>query len=116
MKYYLIPKEYVTEINATNKQDAICEFATNMDTDMNQYFQVLTEEEYKEYKECHTNTTGHERFVINFMEIELLENFDVTEEDAHDVAVNAYDIYCKGDGKTEYECLEEAYDNWINRI
>ncbi len=117
MKYYIIPKrEYMMEINADNKDDAIIKFATNMDTDMNIYFKVVTEEELEKIKENESDSAAHARFVTKFMEDELLNSFDVPKEDAHDVAVDAYDIYCEGNGQTEYECIEEAYNNWINGV
>ena len=46
MKYYIIPNsDIAAEIDAKNKEDAIEEFAATMDSDMNAYFRVVTEEE-----------------------------------------------------------------------
>ncbi len=47
--------------------------------------------------------------MIAFMGSELVENFEMPEEDVQDVAEDAYDIYECGDGQTEYECIEEAH-------
>lgn len=52
MKYLIIPRNNVAmEINAdimncNNKADAMVIFAINMDSDMGNYFQVVTEKEY----------------------------------------------------------------------
>lgn len=58
---------------------------------------------------------AHKEFVTNFMMNELMNNFNITDkETAKDIANNAYEIYCKGDGKTEYECIECAYCEYEN--
>lgn len=62
----------------------------------------LTEQELQE---------AHREFVVNFMKSELLENFDVNETESKDIAEAAYDRYCEGNGETEYECIEWAYEN-----
>ncbi len=53
MKYYIVPKELEIVIDGVDKEDTICNFAVAMDTDMNTYFDVLSEEEYEKYKEEH---------------------------------------------------------------
>lgn len=110
MKYYIVPKMQELEIRGKSKEDAICNFATTMDSDVNVYFDVLSEEEYKEYLEEHSDAAAHTRFVKEFMKNELIEQFDVPKEDAQNVAETAYAIYCQGNGQTEYECIEEAYE------
>lgn len=114
MKYYIVPKELEIVIDGDDKEDAICNFAVAMDTDMNTYFDVLSEEEYEKYKEEHSDAAAHKRFIIEFMKNELIEQFDVPEDEAGDVAEDAYSIYELGDGQTEYECIEEAFANWEN--
>ncbi len=111
-KFYIVPKEQEITINGKDKEDAIANFATVMDFDMNTYFKVLTEEEYQEYLEERTDAAAHKRFVTEFMKNELIENFDVPKDEAQDVAEDAYSIYENGDGQTEYECIEEAYRDW----
>lgn len=54
---------------------------------------------------------AHREFVVNFMENELLENFNVNETESKNIAEAAYDRYCEGNGETEYECIEWAYEN-----
>ena len=56
---------------------------------------------------------ANEEFVTNFMKNELRENFDVEKMDETEIdaiAAKAFEIYQRGDGQTEYEALEEAYD------
>lgn len=49
--YYIVPKGRVFVVDSSSKEDAIIDFATSMDTDMNIYFEALSEEEYCERKE-----------------------------------------------------------------
>ena len=66
----------------------------------------LTEEEIGEISEVH---------VKNFYVGEILDNFtDVPAIDVEDLAESAYIQYCRGDGRTEYECLEDAYQEYMS--
>lgn len=47
-------------------------------------------------------------FQLGFFQEELKDSFHVHESKYNDIAERAYELYCEGDGKTEYECLEEA--------
>lgn len=53
-----------------------------------------------------------EEFVKNWMKDTLVVDFELSEEDAEELAEVAYDYYCEGDNGTEYECVEKAYDNY----
>jgi len=44
-----------------------------------------------------------------FDEKTLEEDFDVAPEDSQQLAEQAYDRYCEGNGETEYECIEAVY-------
>lgn len=55
-----------------------------------------------------------EEFVTNWMRDTLIEDFDVPEDEADDVAKEAYALYCKGNGETQYECIEKAYQEFID--
>ena len=113
--YYIVPrKEFVKEIVATDKEDAIAKYAAQEDSsDYNQFLQVVTKEELENIRRK-ADSEAHDRFVTAFMKQTLVDDFDVPEKDAQDVAKNAYDIYCRGDGQTEYECIEEAYEEYQN--
>lgn len=50
-KFYIVPINQAIEINAENADEAIIQFATTMDSDMNAYFKVVSEKEYKETPE-----------------------------------------------------------------
>lgn len=65
---------------------------------------TLTEEEV---------AMAHAEFVVSFMEDELISSFSLDEGMAKEVARAAYDRYCEGNGETEYECLEWAYDKYF---
>lgn len=64
-------------------------------------FFTLTDEELSK---------AHTEYVINFMVNTLQNDFDLEKKDAEKVAVIAYDLYCEGNGDTEYECIQKAYD------
>lgn len=51
-------------------------------------------------------------FVTNWMRKTLEEDFDVPEEFSQDYAEWAYDRYSEGNGETEYECVEKAFDEY----
>ena len=50
---------------------------------------------------------AHEVYVTNFMQNELENKFGYSTEIAEELAVSAYMEYTKGDGLTEYECIEK---------
>lgn len=64
---------------------------------------TLTDEELME---------AHKEFVTSFMEDKLINDFGLDEKSSNNVAVNAYEHYCEGNGKTEYECIEWAYNQY----
>lgn len=55
---------------------------------------------------------AHKEFVTNWMGNTLMEDFDMEEKDAKDVAELAFVRYCEGNGETEYEAVEWAYQEW----
>jgi len=58
-------------------------------------------------------SAAHESFVIAWMESEI-KNIDseIPEIDVVAISRRAYDIYCEGDGHTEYESLEKAIEEY----
>ena len=112
MRYVIIPREGIIHavIGAATPGDALIDFATTMDTDMNKYFMAIPEEEYAEYC-AKQDAEAHKRFVVNWMKNTIMEDFPVYNEDiAHDIAERAYEIYSEGNGDTEYESVQKAYD------
>ena len=59
---------------------------------------------------------AHDEHVTNFMKNILIRDFDLDEKTAEEYAVIAYNKYCQGDGKTEYECIEEAYEEYEEEL
>ena len=55
---------------------------------------------------------AHEEHVTNFMENELFSNFEYDKEVAAVLATEAYNEYAKGDGLTEYECIEKIVNKY----
>lgn len=55
---------------------------------------------------------AHDAHVTSFMQMTLQNDFDMEETDAIEVAKDAYQYYCEGNGDTEYECIQKAYDEW----
>ena len=64
----------------------------------------LTEDEMRE---------ASKELQLNFYIDELTGTYCYPEKEAGEIAEEAYVLYCEGDGKTEYECLEEALDKWL---
>lgn len=111
-KYYVIPKaEFKAEVDAINKEDAIETFAAIMNTDMNNYFMVVTKEEYEKYKKEQV-ADAQRMYIKSWMVCELVETFKVEEEVAKNLADEAYEIYLTGDGWTEYEAITEAFNRF----
>lgn len=52
---------------------------------------------------------AHAEFVTDFMRMTLETDFGVSLEDSQELAEQAYDRYCEGNGETEYECIEAVY-------
>ena len=111
-KYVIVPKmEYISEaVEASSTEDALVAFATSMDTDMNLYFQAIEAEKYDEYM-ANIRRQIQDEHVISFMQNELMENFGIKDEEkARDLAEDAYEKYCEGNGETQYECIEWVAD------
>ena len=116
MKYYIIPvNEIAFTVDAKDAADAMESFATHMDLDMNAYFKAVTEEEYERImlKQRHD---ARKEDQIDFYLDELDEYYDLVPKNMiHDIAERAYEIYCEGNGDTEYEALEKAIEEYEER-
>lgn len=112
-KYYIIPngKDIIAEIDAPDAEGAMNDFAISMDTDINAYFKAVTEQEYDEWRRKQ-DSEAHERHVTAFMTSVAANDFGYNEEDAACIGVKAYLIYCEGNGQTEYECVEQAVEEY----
>jgi len=121
MKYYIVPKnEIAMEINANimkceSAADAMSFFAINMDSDMNTYFEAVSENDWAMYQLKRTQTE-EKRIFLEFAEDVLEEDFDdIEEDDIPALAEYAWELYCGerkgGEGLTEYECIEKAVDD-----
>ncbi len=115
-KYVIIPvRNYHSEpIEAESAQDALISFATTMDTNMGIYFKAVPEDELPLYL-MRQRAKIAEEMTVEFMLDELMSSFGLTNESAaRDIANRAYSKYLEGSGKTEYECIQWAYDNFVN--
>lgn len=61
-------------------------------------------------------TKTHEEFVLNFMKNTLINDFGLDEEAAEIHSCIAYDIYSLGNGLTEYESIQKAYDEYQDNL
>lgn len=117
--FYIIPNASIAaEIEANSAEDAMVNFATNMDMDMNAYFRAVTPEEYAKIT-LETRYANYESHIKDFMKGELMDpnKFGVEDEaTASDLAAEAYDLYSQGDGQTEYECIEEVYAEYARSL
>ena len=57
---------------------------------------------------------AHDQFVTDWMESTLINDFEVPESLSETIAKEAYEIYSQGDGFTEYESVEKAYDQYTD--
>ena len=114
-KYVIVPKiDFRTDaIVAESPEDAIIFFADTMDTDMHLYFQAIPEKELDDFI-ARYNQEVHDIVIIQFMENVLINDFDIPEELSNQYAIMAFNLYCEGDGKTEYECVEEIVSRGVN--
>ena len=105
-KYLIVPKLETIEIEASNEEDAICRFAAQMDSDMHTYFRVEDPELYEGLLQEATKI----QFLEWAQEVleEDFEDDEIPASDIPDLAEDAWDIYCEGDGYTKYESIEEA--------
>ena len=55
---------------------------------------------------------AHVQFVTDWMESTLINDFNIPEHLSRIFAKKAFDIYSRGDGFTEYESVEKAYDEY----
>lgn len=54
---------------------------------------------------------ARKEMITDFMKATFQNTFDVKDESIlTTLAEESYELYCKGDGKTEYECMESIYD------
>lgn len=114
-EFIILPKfDYRSEsILAQNAEDAMAKFAAIMDSDMNQYFVAISADKANDYVDDE-RYHRHVEFVTEWMKNVLMDGFLLKDETAvNDIAQNAFEIYCTGDGYTEYEALEEAYRDYI---
>ena len=51
-------------------------------------------------------------FVTNWMRETLENDFDVPEDESQEYAEWAYEKYCEGNGETQYQCVELAYEEY----
>ncbi len=113
MKYFIIPNNVLAStVEAGSKEAAMLDFAATMDSDMNSYFKAVTEEEYLNIKKDNQRNE-HRQFVIDWMAGALESDFGMTEKSANDWAARAYEIYCEGDGLTEYAAVEKAHEEFV---
>lgn len=56
---------------------------------------------------------AHDLIVTEFMINTLINDFGLDIEKAKDFGELAYDRYCEGEGETEYECIEWAYNQYV---
>lgn len=54
-------------------------------------------------------------FVTNWMRETLENDFDVPEDESQEYAEWAYEKYCEGNGETQYQCVELAYEEYLKK-
>ena len=112
-KFVIIPiEEFEQVIEAKDANDAMADFAFQMDSDMNQYFKAIPEEDYEMYK-LEREIERDKQSIIEFMQTEYENEYEIKEKDAAKLAEKAYERYVSGTGETQYECIEAIYEEWL---
>jgi len=55
---------------------------------------------------------AHEEYIKSFMEGELINTFNLEPDKARQLAEVSFERYARGDGLTEYECIEAALEEY----
>lgn len=77
---------------------------------------MIIERDGKQYELTHEElSAANTEFVTDFMKRTLVDDFGLTEDEAEEWAEIAYDYYCEGDKGTEYDCIELAYDDYLEQ-
>lgn len=107
-KYLIVPKLETIEIEARDKEEALNKFEAEMGA-INKYFRV---EDPKRYEGLLLEASKIQ--FIDWAHDVIEEDFDeeIPEEDIPDIAENAWAIYTRGNGQTEYESIEEAVSEY----
>ena len=68
----------------------------------------------KEFELTHEEMMeAHDQIVTEFMTNVLIDDFGLDIEKAKDLGEVAYGRYCEGNDETEYECIEWAYNQYV---
>ena len=113
-KYYIIPTtNEIVELTASSPEEALAAFALDICNNAGRYFRAATEDEYIAYV-YNTLANASEAFIKDFYKKELSGNFseEIPEGEIDACADAAYELYCRGDGHTEYQALEQAVDEF----
>ena len=113
--YYIIPAtKDAVEIAAASPEEALAAFAADVCSNTGKYFRAVTNDEYVAYV-YNSLAEATEAFIKDFYRKELRANFseEIPEDAVDDCADDAYEIYCRGDGHTEYEALEQAVAEFL---
>lgn len=77
---------------------------------------MIIERDGKEYELTYEElSAANTEFVTDFMRETLVDDFGLMEDEAEEWAKIAYDYYCEGEHGTEYDCIELAYDDYLER-
>lgn len=109
-KYYIIPHSMVPvfEVEANSPEEAMSEFALQMDLDMNAYFKAVDDIGRSE-----AELDESRRKYVEWAKDEIETEWECDDSDlAEEIADRAFDIYTEGDGYTEYECIELAVNEY----
>lgn len=114
-KYYIVPKKLIYGTSNDLKGKAWENLMKKISENPEKYFTVSEGTEglvslVEKYPDV--SSAVHDHCVTSFMENELRSAFGLSKKSSKEVACRAYDIYCEGDGLTEYESIEKAYEEF----
>ena len=109
MKYYIIPNEMIAmTVEADSRDEAMSDFAWRMNSDMNEYFRAVTEDERFE--------ASHQQFIDFAIDLIMDEDNEYDDDVASEIAESAWDIHVEGKyDYTDWDCVQAAIEEYDKR-
>lgn len=118
MKYYIIPNEMIAmTVEADSRDEAMSDFAWRMNSDMNEYFRAVTEDEYIRKTMNDRFEASHQQFIDFAIDLIIWDEDNGYDEDvAKEIAESAWDIHVEGKfDYTDCDCVQAAIEEYERR-
>lgn len=117
MKYYIIPNtEIAMTVEADSRDEAMSDFAWRMNSDMNEYFRAVTEDEYIRKTMNDRFEASHQQFIDFAIDLIMDEDNEYDDDVTSEIAESAWDIHVEGKfDYTDYDCVQAAIEEYERR-